>query len=77
MSDKINIPDGAVLLDPRSIYDDAIIGSTNTRVIYDTDLVAIAGVKIHGTIEDSFEWHDHNTFSAHFGDTTPIFVTTI
>ena len=72
----MELPDGAMVLEPRSTYDKAIIGVTATQAVYDMQKVIEAGIEIFGDYESSLEWHDYNTFSTYVGDQTPIYVDT-
>lgn len=67
----------ALYLEPRSVYDRAVIGRCykTGRVIYDIDKVITEGAKIFTSIDDSIEWHNFNTFDTYVGEMTPIFLT--
>lgn len=67
---------GALLMEPRETYDDAVIGITfDGRAIYDQEQVIRCTVKGEGmTVEDAVEWHEFNTFCAYMGPRTPLYV---
>ena len=71
MFDKLN--DEALVLEPRDVYDKAIIGTDDGRAVYSIDKVIECGVTLFKTWEASSEWHDFNTFSAWHGEWTPVF----
>jgi hypothetical protein len=67
---------GALLMEPREVYDDAVIGTTfDGRAIYDQEHVirgTMSGEDM--TFEDAVEWHEFNTFCAYMGPKTPLYV---
>jgi hypothetical protein len=66
----------AMVLEPREVYDEAIICvDEDGRAMYSMELVIECGVKLHDTYEESLEWHDYNTFSTYMGEMTPRFLT--
>lgn len=67
---------GALLREPREVYDAAVIGATfDGRAIYVRDQVVEAAMEADGMEwEDAAEWHEFNTFCAYHGPKTPIFV---
>ena len=69
---------GALLMEPRETYDDAVIGTTfDGRAIYDQEHVIRCTVSADGmTFEDAVEWHEFNTFCAYMGPKTPLYVQT-
>lgn len=73
------LTDGAIVLEPREVYDRAVVGVDyqSGRAIYDMELVVKAGMKIHADYEESLDWHEHNTFSSYVGSMTPIFINPI
>lgn len=70
-----DLPETALVLEPRNIYDKDIVGYTFDKVVYDMEKVIEQGIKLHGSYESSLEWHEFNTFSAGMGEGTPIFMT--
>jgi len=66
---------GAQVLEPRDVYDAAVIGLTfDGRAIYDRDLVVeLTVTKLEMPEEDALEWHEFNTFCAYNGPKTPLF----
>lgn len=77
LNDKLDtIIPGALLMEPREVYDDAIVGMTfDGRAIYDTDHVIRCTMNADGmTFEDAVEWHSYNTFTAYQGPKTPLYV---
>jgi hypothetical protein len=70
------LPKGALLLEPREVYDDAIIGTTfDGRAIYDSEHVIRCTMNADGvSFEDAVEWHEYNTFTAYQGPRTPLYV---
>ena len=80
-----NNPD-ALLLEPREVYDKALVGNTNTPedhwprtkgtwvAVYDSDLCLEAIMKSHGCeYTDALDWFCHNTSGAWNGEGTPTF----
>jgi len=67
---------GALLLEPRETYDDALLGMTfDGRAIYDQARVVRCTMTADGmTFEDAVEWHEFNTFCAYDGPKTPLYV---
>jgi hypothetical protein len=65
----------AKVLEPRE-YDRAIIGATQKgKAIYDKlHVVKIGKQLMDCTEEESWEWHNFNTFDAYMGTWTPLFV---
>ena len=75
MNHDIEIEDEMVVMEPRDVYDKAIIGTDiNGKVVYDANKVIEAGVEIFESYESSEEWHNYNTWSSYMGEFTPIFV---
>lgn len=76
-NDKLDtlIP-GALLMEPREVYDYAVIGMTfDGRAIYDSEQVIRCTVSADGmSFEDAVEWHEFNTFCAYMGPKTPLYV---
>jgi hypothetical protein len=72
------IDKNALLLEPRDVYDSAIINTTKEGVaVYSMEKVIECGIKEHGTYDESLEWHDYNTFSCYMGKWTPKFVSEV
>jgi hypothetical protein len=67
---------GALLLEPREVYDDALLGVTfDGRAIYDQGRVVRCTVSADGmTFEDAVGWHEFNTFCVYNGPKTPLYV---
>lgn len=75
MSLSTQLADEAKVLEPRDIYDEAIVGVTRDGfAIYSVEKVIEAGTKIYESYEESSEWHYYNTFDAYVGEGTPIFM---
>lgn len=77
VNDKLDtIIPGALLMEPREVYDDAVVGTTfDGRAIYDTDHVIRCTMNAEDmTFEDAVEWHEFNTFCAYLGPKTPLYV---
>jgi hypothetical protein len=77
VNDKLDtLVPGALLMEPREVYDDAVIGMTfDGRAIYDSEHVIRCTVTSDGmTFEDAVEWHEFNTFCAYMGPKTPLYV---
>ena len=76
-NDKLDtlIP-GALLMEPRETYDNAVIGATfDGRAIYDSEHVIRCTMNADGmSFEDAVEWHEFNTFCAYMGPKTPLYV---
>lgn len=70
------LPKDALLLEPREVYDAAVVGATfDGRAIYDADHVIRCTMTADGmSFEDAVEWHSFNTFCAYQGPKTPLFV---
>jgi hypothetical protein len=65
----------AYVLDPRDVYDDAIVDVDDCgRAIYSKEKVIECGIELFGSYEESLDWHDYNTFSAYLGDMTPQYI---
>ncbi len=67
---------GALLMEPREVYDGAVVGMTfDGCAIYLREQVIEAAVAA-GDMEweDAVEWHEFNTFCAYQGPKTPLFV---
>ena len=66
---------GALLLEPREVYDRAVLGVTlDGRAIYDSEHVIRCTMQADGmSLEDAVEWHEFNTFCAYMGPKTPLF----
>lgn len=67
---------GALLMEPREVYDTAVVGMTfDGRAIYDQEHVIHCTMTADGmTFEDAVEWHEFNTFCAYNGPKTPIYI---
>lgn len=67
---------GALLMEPREVYDDALLGVTfDGRAIYDQEHVIRCTMTADGmTFEDAVEWHEFNTFCVYNGPKTPLYV---
>jgi hypothetical protein len=67
---------GALLMEPREVYDAAVLGTTfDGRAIYDAEHVIRCTVNADGmSFEDAVEWHEFNTFCAYAGPKTPLYV---
>lgn len=70
----MEIPDGLILLEPRHIYDRAIVKCTDECVVYSREKVIKAGIEEFGNYDDSLEWHDYNTFSTYLGEHSPKYI---
>ena len=59
-------------------FDDAIVGydGANSRLVYDTKKVIDALVQQGMDEEEAIEYFDFNIAGSHFGEGTPIFITT-
>ena len=71
---KHKLKDGALVMEPRKVYDDAIIRVDKGLPVYSIEKVIECGIKIYGSWEESLEWHDYNTFNSYMGKNTPEFV---
>ena len=82
----MNIPDGVMLLEPREVYDKALVGFTTKprdswpRVsdklvaVYSTSKCIKQSMKAWDwTYEDALEWFEYNTSGAWAGEGTPTF----
>jgi hypothetical protein len=71
---------GALLLEPRGVYDSALIGITegnfgNRVAVYETGKVIQALMDAHDwEYEDAQEWFDFNVAGAYVGESTPQFM---
>jgi hypothetical protein len=62
-------------IEPADVYDPAIVGYTDTSLVYDRDLVIAQAVEHEGMdYETAVEWHEFNTFCAYMGEHTPVFL---
>ena len=81
-----DIPDGVLLLEPRAVYDQALIGFTDdpqdqwprkTRTlvaIYSVEKCLEALMEAEGwDLDEAAEWFDSNTSAAWVGEGTPTF----
>ena len=66
----------ACILEPREVYDKAIIGVTDDgRAIYSAEeVIHLAVPEIFDNEEEAREWHEHYTFCASWGDMSPVYV---
>ena len=77
LNDKLDtLVPGALLMEPREVDDDAVVGMTfDSRAIYDSEHVIRCTMNADGmTFEDAVEWHEFNTFCAYMGPKTPLYV---
>ena len=77
VNDKLDtLVPGALLMEPREVYDDAVIGTTfDGRAIYDSEHIIRCTMNAEDmTFEDAVEWHEFNTFCAYMGPKTPLYV---
>lgn len=67
---------GALLMEPREVYDEAVVGMTfDGRAIYDAEHVIRCTMNADGmTFEDAVQWHGYNTFVQYAGPKTPLYV---
>jgi hypothetical protein len=68
----------ALVLEPREVYDEAVIDVDESgRAVYSIEKVIECGVKLFETHKDSIEWYGYNTFSAYLGEMTLKYVSEI
>jgi hypothetical protein len=77
--DEILDGDGAMLLEPREVFDPCVIGiaeRVNLRVVaYDTNKVIQALMDHHGwDEEEAGEWFETNIVGSWVGEGSPVFV---
>ena len=75
----MTIPDGALVLEPRDLFDSAIVGVRTNKlgkqvVVYSRGKVIDALMRGEGwSEEDAVEWFEFNIRSAWMGDRTPMY----
>lgn len=80
MIDELLQDADAMLLEPRRIFDQAILGVANRVdglhvVAYDTEKCILALMEHYEfDREEAEDWFDHNTSNAYVGPGTPVFI---
>jgi hypothetical protein len=75
----MNVPDDALVLEPREAFDAAIVGVRPNKaglpvVVYSRSKVIDALMKHEGwSKEDAVEWFEYNIRPAWMGDRTPVY----
>lgn len=69
----------AFRLEPWEVYDAAVVGIGERNgehfLVYDREAVIRQTMAADGmSYEDAVEWHEFNTFGAHLGASTPVFL---
>lgn len=71
-----DLPEEAIVLEPRATFEDAIIGiSSDERVVYSLEKIYEAHMKYDGmSQEEAVEWVDYNTLCIALYENGPVFV---
>lgn len=73
LADELGYP--WLRMEPAEVYDAAVIGFVGGQLVYDCERVIELTVAHEGVSwAEALEWHEFNTFDAHVGPHTPLFM---